>query len=400
MGVSPESLFQTMTAVYLGDLGAKANIDLFSDKVALRFHTTMNEKYAEKSEGKTAKEVVDDWCKTVNFDQVLQLSARYLIGWGNIFWWVGSAVQVRFLAVLPPEIIKKVTYARVGPNPNNFEITQVDLEWQYEPKQVQGDELIHVAYNPITASPLGVGILQGLCTPLDIGDGEKRGPFYQIKGKIHAGMAETIYTFGAPNELWSFPGLSAIKTREAKEEIKKIGRRGNRFVFNPPAGSEAKVTQVVAERMRGLDYYVETLDDEYNLGLESALNRLIAKRGYTEASSKTAEEITEDRVFGIQQFLKRAVEVLFDRVVAQAGLDPVEAQVRLNWGMPEALDYEKLTQILGIVTELLKVNPSVIGTSELRKILRDVAKLPLEEADPEVPAQVLAVEKKLGAPNP
>jgi hypothetical protein len=400
MGVSPEDLFQTMTRVYMGDLGAKANIDLFSDKVALRFHTTMNEKYTEKSEGKTAKEVVDEWCKTVHFDQTLQLSARYLIGWGNIFWWVGNAVKVRFLAVLPPEIIKKVQYIHVGPNPNDFEIDSLDLEWQYEPKTIQGDELIHVAYNPITASPLGVGILQGLCTSLEIGNGEKREPFYQIKGKIHAGMADTIYTFGAPNELWSFPGLSGPKTKEAKEEIKKIGRRGNRFVFNPPAGSEAKVTQVVAERMRGLDYYVETLDDEYNLGLESALNRLIAKRGYTEASSKTAEGITEDRVFGIQQFLKRAVEVLFDRVVAQAGLDPVEAQVRLNWGMPEALDYEKLTQILGIVTELLKVNPSVIGTSELRKILREVAKLPLDEADPEVPSQVLAVEKKLGAPKP
>jgi hypothetical protein len=218
---------------------------------------------------------------------------------------------------------------------------------------------------------------------LDIGNGEKREPFYQIKGKIHSGMAETIYTFGAPNELWSFPGLAKDKLEKAQTDVKHIPRRGARFVYNPPAGSEAKVTSVVAERMRGLDYYAEMLDDEYNLGLQSALNRLISKRGYTEASSKEAMGVTEDRVYGIQQFLKRAVEILFDRVIAQNGLDPEQAQVKLTWGMPESLDYEKLSLILSQVTELLKVNPNLIGTTELRKILREVAKLPLEEEDPE-----------------
>jgi hypothetical protein len=62
--------------------------------------------------------------------------------------------------------------------------------------------------------------------------------------------------------------------------------------------------------------------------------------------------------------------------------------------MPESLDYEKLTQILSQVTELLKVDPTVISHVELRKILRDVAKLPLE-TEPEVPSQVLEVEKQI-----
>ncbi len=394
-GIQPQELFKTMTQVYLGDLAAKANIDLLADKVALRFYTTMNSDYTETSDGKTAKEVVDEWCRTVGFDQVLQLSARYLIGWGNIFWWIGNPVKVEFLAVLPGDIIKQIRYDREGPQLNNYRITQVDLDWKHEPKTIPGEELIHVAYNPITSSPIGVGILQSLCTPLEIGNGETREPFYQIKGKIHSGMADTIYTFGAPNELWSFPGLSKDKLLDAQSQVRSIPRRGARFVYNPPAGSEAKVTSVVAERMRGLDYYAEMLDDEYNLGLQSALNRLISKRGYTEASSKEAMGVTEDRVYGFQQFLKRTAEAVFDRVVAQAGLDPVQAEVRLNWGMPESLDYEKLSQILDQVTELLKVNPSIIGTMELRKILREVAKLPLEEGEPEVPSQVLEVEKQI-----
>jgi hypothetical protein len=201
-----------------------------------------------------------------------------------------------------------------------------------------------------------------------------------MNAKIHSGMAETIYMFGAPNELWAFPGVSKEKLQEYLAQIKTIPRRGARFVFNPPVGSDAKVQPVVAERMRGLDFYVETLQDEFVLGLQTPLTKLITKTGFTEASANAALEIAERRVLALQRFLKRGVErFLFDRVVAQAGLDPRQAQVRLNWGMPEGLDYERLTQMLSQLAELLKVDPTVITHDELRKVLHDVAKLPLEK---------------------
>ena len=390
LGVSPEVSFKTMTAVYKGDLGARASVDLLGDKVATRFYTTMNEKYMELSDSKTAKELVDDWCALVNVDQVLQQSARFLIGWGNLFWWVGNPVKVEFLKVMPLEIIQDqgVKFNDSGA------VAKILLDWDRLPKEISGTELILLSYNVMTANSLGFGLLEGLCTPLNIGD-TKREAFYKIKGKLHQGMADTIYTFGAPNELYSLPGMKDKAAKDLQAELKSTPRRGRRIVINPPAGSEAKVQSIVAERMRGLDYYAETLDDEYNLGLQTPLNRLISKRGFTEASSKTAESVSEDRVFALQQFLKRGVErFLFDRVVAAAGLDPEQAQVRLNWGVPETLDYEKLTAMLGQLAELLKVNPSVISTVELRKILRDVAKLPLEE-ESAVPSSVVQVEKQL-----
>jgi len=264
-------------------------------------------------------------------------------------------------------------------------LDRIELDWQYEPKTIPGDELIHLAYNVITARPLGIGTLYSLCRPLNIGDGEQREPFYQIKGKIHTGMSQTIYKFGAPNELWNLPGLHKDKIKKIQSQISKISLKGERFVWNPPKGQEAKVQTIVAERMRGLDYLVETLDDEYNLGLQTALTRLIAKRGYTEASSKTAEGVSETRVFAIQQFLKRGIErFVFDSVVRAEGLDPAKAKVRLNWGMPEALDYEKLIDLLQPLGAIIQVyGPSVIRTPEMRKILRDIAKLPLEEEEPD-----------------
>jgi len=379
MGVSPDVSFKTMTEVYLGDLAARASIDFLADQIAGQgFYTTMNEEYQEKSDGKTAEKIVDEFCEEHGLDEVLQQSAKYLVGWGNVFWWVGNPKKIEFLKVVPLEIIKDngIKFSDAGI------LEKIELDWKREPSQIAGDELIHLAYNILTAKPVGIGILQTLCTPLDVDEeGEQREPFYQIKAKIHSGMAETIYTFGAPNELWSFPGLSKEKLQDFFSQIKNIPRRGSRFVFNPPAGSEAKVQPIVAERMRGLDFYVETLEDEFILGLQTPLAKLVTKTGFTEASANAALEIAERRVLALQRFLKRGVERnLFDRVVAQAGLDPKQAQVRLNWGIKEALDYEKLTELLSQLISILKdIGPNVITPAELRKILRDVAKLPLEE---------------------
>jgi len=378
MGVSPEVSFKTMSKVYLGDLAARASIDFLADQIAgAGFYTTMNEKYADKSDGKTAKELVDEFCSEHGLDEVLQESARYLVGWGNVFWWVGNPKKIEFVRLVPPEIVKDngIKFDEAG------ELEKIELDWKRQPSEIPGDEIIHLAYNVLTAKPLGIGILQSLCTPLDIGDGEQREPFYQIKAKIQSGMADTIYTFGAPNELWTFPGLSKEKLTEFFAQIKDIPRRGSRFVFNPPVGSEAKVQPIVAERMRGLDFYVDNLNDEFILGLQTPLAKLVTKTGFTEASANAALEVAERRVLALQRFLKRGVERnLFDHVVAEAGLDQKQAQVRLNWGMPEALDYEKLTALLSQLVLILRdIGPNVITPAELRKILRDVAKLPLEE---------------------
>ena len=378
MGVSPDVSFKTMSKVYLGDLAARASIDFLADQIAgAGFYTTMNTEYEEKSGGKTAKELVDEFCAEQGLDEVLQESARYLIGWGNVFWWVGNAKKIEFLRTVPLEIIRDngVKFDSDG------QLDGIELDWKRQPNEISGDEVIHLAYNVLSAKPLGIGVLQSLCTPLDIGDGETREAFYQIKAKIHSGMADTVYMFGAPNELWSFPGLSRERLQEFFAEIKSIPRRGSRFVFNPPAGSEAKVQPIVAERMRGLDFYVETLIDEFVLGLQTPLAKLVTRTGFTEASANAALEIAERRVLALQRFLKRDVErYVFSRVIAAAGLDPVRAHVRLNWGVPESLDYEKLTELLGhLITVMEKVGPNVISPQELRTILRDIAKLPLDE---------------------
>jgi hypothetical protein len=107
VGVSPVVSFKTMSSVYLGDLAARASIDFLADQIAgAGFYTTMNDDYVEKSEGRTAKDVVDAFCTEHGLDEVLQESARYLVGWGNVFWWIGNPREVEFLRPVPLEIIR------------------------------------------------------------------------------------------------------------------------------------------------------------------------------------------------------------------------------------------------------------------------------------------------------
>lgn len=367
LGVYPEISFKTMTQVYLADLAARASIDFLSDQiVGAGFHTTMNEEYTEKSEGKKAKEIVDDFCEEANLDVVLQDTAKYLVGWGNAFWWLGNPKKIEFLKLVPIEIIEKIHFSE-------GEVSRLVLEWHREPKEIEGDESIHLAYNCLTAEPLGIGILYSLCVPLNIGNGDTREPFFQIKGKIHKGMAEVIYKWGAPNELWILPGLSKAKLEEAHKTIKNLPMKGARFTTN---AKDARVYPIVAERMRGLDFYVETLEDEFVLGLETPLAKLVTKTGFTEASANAALEIAERRVSALQRFLKRSVErFLFDRVVEQAGLDPAQAQVRLNWGMEDKPEYE-------IADVLRGFEVGGITSQELRKILIELG-WPLEIQQPQ-----------------
>jgi hypothetical protein len=392
-GVSPAVSFKVMTSVYLGDLAVRASIDFLADQVAGQgFYTTMNEEYKETSDGKTAKEIVDEFCEEIGLDEVLQESARYLIGWGNVFWWVGSPVKILFLRPIPLEIIKD---EGIKFNFSTGEITEIVFDWKQEPQQIPGDEIIHLAYNVLTAKPLGVGILQSLCTPLNIGNGDIRDAYYQIKGRSHYAFDKIMQKFGGPVELWSVAGATEKSLQHLEAQLRRIPKEGARIVANPSQRSEAKVQTIVPETPKGLEKYLEILDDEYLIGLQSPISNLLGKSGFKYATATAAVEVVENRVMALQRFLKRSVERhVFNRVVAAAGLDPKKAQVRLNWGMPESLDYEKLSRILGQITELLKVNPTVIRANELRKILRDVAKLPLEKTELDVPVQVVELEKQ------
>ena len=96
------------------------------------------------------------------------------------------------------------------------------------------------------------------------------------------------------------------------------------------------------------------------------LPKLFTTPGFTESSAKAAIEIAERKILSLQRFIKRLVErEIFVPILDQAGLDPIEAGVRLNWGIPEKPDIE-IEDLLG-AAEL-----GLIRTDEFRNIMKGI----------------------------
>jgi hypothetical protein len=66
------------------------------------------------------------------------------------------------------------------------------------------------------------------------------------------------------------------------------------------------------------------------------LPRLFSTLGSTEASARAALDLQDMLIKPVQRYIKRQVErELFLPIITQAGLDPVKAKARLNYGSPE-----------------------------------------------------------------
>jgi len=129
-------------------------------------------------------------------------------------------------------------------------------------------------------------------------------------------------------------------------------------------GSDIKTA--VPEVGRGFEAYVENLTDEFILGLQTPLPKLIIKRGFTEASAKAALELVERKVVALQRFIKRVIErQVFSQVVLEARFDPKKAAVRLNWGVSERPEL--------VVKDILDAfEKGMINREEARKMLANM----------------------------
>jgi len=350
-GEIPEVPFATMLAIYRGDPTARAAVDFLADQtVGSGFYTTVDEGYGAAAE---AKRVVDRFNERVNMDGLLQVTAREVIGFGNSFWERIAPGDLRSLRVLPIASIERIRRTAQG------EPTAYVQSSSYGGGSLRPEQVIHFRWNPVNSEAEGCGLLRTLAEGLGTGDGA-RDPFYRMKARIQQAMMEQFEKFSAPNELWIFPRLSRDDTHAYARQVKKVPRRGARFVTNVEG---AQVRQVVAERHRGFDGYVENIINDYILGLQTPLPKLFTTPGFTEASARAALDVAERKVRSLQRFIKRIVErEVFAPLISQAGLDPEAAGCRLNWGQPTAREAE--------LSDMLKAfELGAVRRDELRKNL-------------------------------
>jgi len=82
----------------------------------------------------------------------------------------------------------------------------------------------------------------------------------------------------------------------------------------------------------------------------------------------------------LQRFIKRIAErEVFVPVIQQAGLDPKQADCRLNWGMPETPEIE-LADVVRLAEIAATTGVQYVRSEEVRKIL---VKLGFELTEPQ-----------------
>ena len=111
----------------------------------------------------------------------------------------------------------------------------------------------------------------------------------------------------------------------------------------------------------------------------NSILRLFTKPGFTEASAKEANRLLGNLVTAIQRAVKRIVErEIYDSLLESLGIDPAEADVRFNWGIPEK---PKIT--LEDIQRFYSTPPHVepaLTRSEVRKLLKNLGFPITEEA--------------------
>jgi len=345
-GETPLISFETLVSIYLQDPAAKAAVDFIADQtVGMGFYTT--------AEDPRAKVVVDEFNEAVNLDGMLMQATREIVAFGNSFWERIEPDQLENLEILPLTSVEKILRDKHGV------VQGYKQSFRYGGNILDVERIIHFRWNLVDGEAFGTGLLRSLAETMQLGNGETRPCYVTMKGGIEKGMTEIIRKYAGPTELWKFPGLADDKASEYASLLRGMPREGARFVVNMPA----EVEVVSVDPRSRFEAYVEHVWNQFILGLQTPLPKLFTTPGFTEASARAAIEVAERKVMALQRFLKRIVErEIFVPVVRQAGLDPIKAQIRLNWGIPEKPKF-----MLG--DQLRAFELGAIRAEELRKML-------------------------------
>ncbi len=377
--VFPSFSFDKLNDIQTGDPDTGAAMDMIAGQVVRGgFETTMNEDYAEKSDGLTAKEVVDEKCQEFNIDQIAKEMTSDIIGYGESFIWKGKGKIIRQAVRIMPSTIKLFNFDDMGLELQGIETYATDFS---------ADELIRGSYNRIGKQPLGFGILQALATGLVI-NGVSREPLIVMKSKIMQAMVNQIQAFSSPKQIWILPDCPDDKLPAYRDQIKKM-QDGEVMLTNK---SGASVVNAVAERMRGLDLYVEKIWNSYYIALQTPIPQLFSGDQLTQASASSALTIAEvGKIDDLRRYIKRLIErEFFIPWLDDAGLDPKQAKVRLNWRLMQRPDANVLLPIIQKGRE----NNDLTRT-EYRRIIADFG-LPI---DPQATKELEEEDKKREAMN-
>jgi hypothetical protein len=342
--------------LYERDPTCKASVDLLAaSAVGMGFYTTINEKYGRAEE---AKKAVDQFSESANLDALFCDMARVLIACGNDFWLKITPERLIELHRLPVDAVERIEQSYLQDDALKIpcEIQSYKLRQNYGGENLRPEAIIHWRINCLGLSGFGTGVLQVLLHSLTF-QSDKRPAYAWMKAKIERIMPKIFEKYAGPDVLALLEKADEGTIQKFEKAIKNRSEEGAWLFYS----GKGDIKPIVLDPRARFEYYVDHIINQFYLGCETPLPRLFSTPGFTEASAKAALELQTMLIKPIQRYIKRQVEHdIFNVVLTQAGLNPSEAQVRLNWGS------EKVPEI--VMADMLKAAElGLIRQEEFRK---------------------------------
>jgi hypothetical protein len=342
--------------LYERDPTCKASVDLLaSATVGIGFYTTGNEEYERVDE---AKKVVDDFNTNVNLDSLLCDMARPLIACGNDFWLRITPESLENLHRLPIDAVEKIEQTSISKDLKiPFKVESYKLRPSpYGGRELKPEAVIHWRINSLGNEGFGIGILQVLLHTLTI-NSDKRPAYAWMKSKIEKILPKIFEKYAGPDVLALLEGAKEEQIKTFERAIKKRPEEGAWLFYN----KKGDIKPVTIDPRARFEFYIDHILNQFYLGCETPLPRLFSTPGFTEASANAALDLQDMLIKPIQRYVKRQVERdIFAPILRQAGFEPAEAGIRLNWGSPEVPEM--------VLADLIKAAElSLIRPEEFRK---------------------------------
>jgi hypothetical protein len=353
---TPDIPLADVMRLYERDPTCKASVDLLAaSAVGMGFYTTANERYGRAEE---ARKAVDQFNESVNLDALLCDMARVLIACGNDFWLKITPERLMELHGLPVDAVERIeqSYMQNSGLKIPYKVESYKLRHSYGGESLRPEAIVHWRINCIGLSGFGTGVLQVLLHSLTF-QSDKRPAYAWMKAKIERIMPKIFEKYAGPDVLALLEKADEATIQKFERAIKNRSEEGAWLFYS----GKGDIKPIVLDPRARFEYYVDHIINQFYLGCETPLPRLFSTPGFTEASAKAALDLQTMLIKPIQRYIKRQVEHdIFDLVLAQAGLNPAEAQVRLNWGS------EKVPEI--VMADMLKAAElGLIRHEEFRK---------------------------------
>jgi len=178
-----------------------------------------------------------------------------------------------------------------------------------------------------------------------------------MNSKIEKILPKIFEKYAGPDVLALLEGAKDDAIKKFERAIKTKPEEGAWLFYN----KKGDIKPVTIDPRARFEYYIDYILNQFYLGCETPLPRLFSTPGFTEASANAALDLQDMLIKPIQRYVKRQVERdVFDVVLRQAGFEPAEAGVRLNWGSPETPEV--------VPADMLKaVELGLIRAEEFRK---------------------------------